>query len=612
VFAPDPVKVVRFLAGWVLLSLTIPPFFYFPVLDFWLLPAGLCYLALLLFLPRLWLYVLPLAMATLGLGSVTGRPVFNELDFLVLLTLCSGLMYHRYRIQVYRPTGAIAILAAFVVIALTGLSSWAVFVAPPSQLVQNVYLTPDYGYLSIKGLLWALLLVPMWGHALSVNKRASMSALIRGICLAAIALLLGVLTSIGPASEQNRQLNAVLPLVPLFTPAVLYGCLHGRVSTRCLGAVGILSLVAVGISAGSILAITSIAIATAFFLALEWHQQTQRGRHSQRSMRRILAVVLGCFLIICSVSALSVFWKNSPLSDRFSRWQQLFSADISLTGSGAGSTALHYATIDSGEGRAPADFAAGRDGSTTIIAWPADPGIRIGQRLRIQPGRDYNLIARAHSEEGGTLTVALCERALTAFGGTTPNCVSTELHLPAEADEYTTINQTLHSGFIGQSPTLSIWPSEITLANTSAHGTVDIDFVALTLDDINRLRNSSFSEGLDHWFFRDAANNFPGQARNMYLQWLVEYGWGGLILIIALITLLAREYRLPHANNSLITVYISSVGSLCLYGLLESPLASGQVSWLFYFYLFSGIASLRATTTINEPRFIPKSVQHDG
>lgn len=597
VFSPQPTKVARFLAGWLLLSLSLPPFFHLPVFNFWLLPLGLCYLLLLFFLPRLWLYVLPPGVAALSLASVTGRPLFNELDFLFLLTLCSGLMFHRFRIQVYRPSLPMAMLGGLIFIAVLGFSSWQAFFVPPHQLYENALSTPEYSYFSIKGLLWAVLLVPMWGHSLAMNKQASQRALIRGLSIAGLFLLLGVLSGTGPVSDPNRQLDPVLPLIPLLVPAALYGCLYGRVVTRWLGALGITSLLAVGVVAGSLLTTASITVAAGLFLGLEWGKHRREGPPIPLRTPQISLALAGFCLIAVVANLLTALERGLSPQERYGRWQVLLDDGSSLIGSGPGSTPGSYAAIEPQGTYSPRAFAVLKEGSTTLIQLPADPQLRVAQRLRVSPGRDYKLAIRARSEEGGRLTFSLCEHPLPPSPHPGSGCETTELELPGTPGEFKTLEHTLHSGAIGSSKSLDIWPSLFTLTNSGPGGTVDIDFVALSFGDINRLRNSSFSEGLDHWFTKNLADRHPGQARNLYLQWLVEFGWLGLALLVGLVILLIRTYWLPHAKQSMVTVYISGVCALCFYGLLESPLVSPRASWLFYFYLISGLASLRLYDT---------------
>jgi hypothetical protein len=62
----------------------------FPIQQSLLAVLGLAYLVGLIFLPWLWLLVLPLITVAFDLTSFSGRAIFNELDMFFLLTFASG------------------------------------------------------------------------------------------------------------------------------------------------------------------------------------------------------------------------------------------------------------------------------------------------------------------------------------------------------------------------------------------------------------------------------------------------------------------------------------------------------------------------------------------
>lgn len=596
VFSPKPENVVRFLAGWVLLSLAVPPFFRYPLLDFWLLPLGGAYLLLLLFLPRLWIYLLPLCTVILGLEPLTGRVLFNELDFLFLLTVSAGLMCHRFRLQVYRPTPAIALLVCLLVIVSLGFSAWHVFFSPPGALYSNPLYSEEYGYAITKGMLWALLLVPMWGHALATNRGAGIVALIRGLCLAAIAMFLSLASGIGPMAEAERSIDPMQALIPLLTPATLHGILHGRRTTRGLGILGAASLAGATVMLGDALVAVSATCAATLYLVLEGRERFRRGWRPGISPRTALWSLIGVCLAISLSALLAAPSQSVSLSKRYERWQAALGNSSSLTGSGAGRAALSYQGTGPTDRLSPSHFLIQKGSPRSVMQLPANPALIIGQRLRVRPQTPYTLIISARSDEASTLSLKLCDRQVAGQTDRDRLCVVEDLNIPANAEEFTNVSLELDSKGVGEAHRLSLWPAEISLANNGERGVVEIDFIALTLEGINRLRNSSFSDGLDHWFHRDAPGNQPGQTRNMYLQWLMEYGWLGMTLMLAIIATLLRHSTRPHARRSLAPVYLSAVCGLCIYGLVESPLISARVSWLFHFFLFSGIAGLRLET----------------
>ena len=260
------------LVGLVLLLLALPPFFDFPRLDFWLLPLAAIYLFLLFLMPRLWLIVLPLATVGLDITPWTGRFTYNELDLLFLVTLASGLLYGRYRFRVFAPSPAIIVLLLYLVVIALGYTGLIFFVLPPQAGLDNPYYGSEYAYKVLKGLVWGVSLVPMWGYLLAVNKQRAVNYLVIGMSLTAVLLgliilwergtlgvLLGgsawyhVVSSLldltssyrvtGIFSDMHTGGEAIDGVLLLLLPATLYGVVYGRATwMRLLGAAGFMAL----------------------------------------------------------------------------------------------------------------------------------------------------------------------------------------------------------------------------------------------------------------------------------------------------------------------------------------------------------------------------------
>lgn len=254
---PSIEKMAMLLGGLVLLVLALPPFFSFPWLGFWLVPLAGIYLVLLLLLPRLWLVVLPLATVGLDITPLTGRFAFKELDLLFLVTLASGLMYGRYRFKVFASSPHFFVLFAYLVVVALGYSGWRYFVLPPGMELENPYYTDVYAYKVVKGMVWGIALVPMWGYLLAVDKRRAVTVLVAGMCSATLLLgllvlwereTLGVILSgsawyhwvsslldlsssyrvTGVFSDMHTGGEAFDGVVLLLLPPALYGVIYGR------------------------------------------------------------------------------------------------------------------------------------------------------------------------------------------------------------------------------------------------------------------------------------------------------------------------------------------------------------------------------------------------
>lgn len=244
------------LAGICLLLVTFNVFLDFPSFGYGLIAVGLVYLAGLFVLPQLWLIVLPLATVGLDLATYTGRFLFNEYDLLFITTIAFGLISGRLSLGFLRLSWVTLLIGSYCLIMLSGLSAWSVFIAPPEASVSNPYYSPEYGYKVIKGLLWALMLVPMWFDLYRANSEKATNWLVVGQCLAALALglvllwergTLGVLLSgtawyhmvsslldlsssyrtTGIFSDMHTGGEVVDGVILLLLPAVLFGIFRG-------------------------------------------------------------------------------------------------------------------------------------------------------------------------------------------------------------------------------------------------------------------------------------------------------------------------------------------------------------------------------------------------
>jgi hypothetical protein len=244
------------LAGICMLLVTLNVFREFPSFGYWLIAIGLVYLAGLFVLPQLWLIVLPLATVGLDLATYTGRFLFNEYDLLFITTIAFGLISGRFSLEFLRINWVTLLIVSYCLIMLSGLSAWGVFIEPPEASVSNPYYSSEYGYKVIKGLLWALMLAPMWIDLYRTNSGKATNWFVIGQCLAALALglvllwergTLGVLLSgtawyhmvsslldlsssyrtTGIFSDMHTGGEVVDGVILLLLPAVLYGIFRG-------------------------------------------------------------------------------------------------------------------------------------------------------------------------------------------------------------------------------------------------------------------------------------------------------------------------------------------------------------------------------------------------
>jgi hypothetical protein len=217
----------------------------------------------------------------------------------------------------------------------------------------------------------------------------------------------------------------------------------------------------------------------------------------------------------------------------------------------------------------------------------------MGQRVSIEPHTLYTVTVHVRAEQEGRLSVALCERNVIYASNFMPHCVRAAIKFDATDGEFAAYSAELNSARLGERSYLDRWPTLMTLRYPGQGHVIDIDAVELSPDGFDMLRNASFNEGLDYWFYYNDFSHLPWHVKNTFLQVWFETGWLGMLLFLALLGYVLRSSLLRRSKDSLSIVYATALITLCAFGLFGSPLDSARVSWLFYFFMGAGVAHLR-------------------
>jgi len=193
------------------------------------------YLLVLIKLPRLWLLVLPVLTVSADLAPWTGRFLYNELDAVFSTTIAAALICARYRLPAWqrwepsRRYGA-ALAALFVGLAcLTG-GSWGVLLRPPAEAFGDPYLEPHFAYRTLKGMIWAALLVPLWLELRLDDRDRTLACLCVGAASAALVLFgvilweRGMLEALGEGP--GSALRAFFDLATSYRTTGLFSDMH--------------------------------------------------------------------------------------------------------------------------------------------------------------------------------------------------------------------------------------------------------------------------------------------------------------------------------------------------------------------------------------------------
>lgn len=264
---------------------------------------------------------------------------------------------------------------------------------------------------------------------------------------------------------------------------------------------------------------------------------------------------------------------------------------------------LPTALVGMGFGRYPALYLLRADidrppGTYGVLSENGNPFVQLGageavyldQIVPVEPGGHYTLSARVRlSEEDAALGVALCEKALLySF-----ECAWQGLRPTEDAgDGWGTVSVELDAGTLGGG-----WlarPVKLSLQNPGAGGSVDVDDVSLVDGEGHELLvNGDFSRGVARWLFvadQDLAWHIHQMEAEMYLA----QGWLGLGALAVLLACAAKGlWPGLWGGNLRAAGHAGALVGLLTVGLLGSVMDSARLSMLFFMGAFcAGLLTL--------------------
>jgi len=295
---------------------------------------------------------------------------------------------------------------------------------------------------------------------------------------------------------------------------------------------------------------------------------------------------------------------SSDLDTRQSHWRDVInSADPgllpSMIGNGAGTFPARYIGAHPQRVQDVGSFSIVEQYPGTMLQLGGGRDLTIGQRLGIAPYTNYRIDVQIRAAQPGRLSIALCERNLIYASNFMSSCAREALNFESTNKALTKYTLEINSGRVGERGAFRRWPTVLTLNYGKGDAVLEIDSIGLSADGFNQTRNNLFESGMDYWFFYNDISHLPWHVKNIFLQLWFKNGWLGLGFFLSLVALLIRVNFQRHAHDSLLPVYTTGVITLCVFGLFGSPLDSARVSWMFYFFLFSGLARLRMKVASN-------------
>ena len=563
----------------------------------------LLYGALLWCWPLLWFFLIPALLPVLDLSQLTGRLPLDEFDLFVLVTLVVG--YPRVSRINPRPWPNPLLPAALILLWMTwGLASASGLwfgLGIEDEITASSHSALE-SWLVGKGMLWALLLVPIIRRLPRNTTKSALhhllGGLVAGLGILTLAVLwerhvfvgLGDMENIfrvtGTFASMHTGGGYIEAFIAFAFPALAVWVLIQKSWTlKALGiGLGMLASYAMlvtfsrggyaGLAAGLL-----VVIVGAFRM---------RSAHPGRrwlALAGLTAVVLAFALPILSggFAEQRLARSAADLSFRQAHWARALElmddgVVAALTGMGFGRYPFIY-LLKSTNPKPPGTYQVVREGNNPYLRLGSGEAAFLAQLVEVIPGMKYRLAARVRQYEGeGLLGLPLCEKALLySF-----ECVWNELKLGRLAAGWHLLSIDGDSGHLGRG---GHWPHrnvKLFLYNPGGSA-IDVDDVSLMAEDGRELIvNGDFSNGVERWLF--VVDQDP--AWHIDQQWVEMYFAQGLLGVLAMVVLLIAVFKVlvPRvlAGSRRATALSGALAGFLTVGLLGSTMDTARLLMLFY------------------------------
>lgn len=226
--------------------------------------------------------------------------------------------------------------------------------------------------------------------------------------------------------------------------------------------------------------------------------------------------------------------------------------------------------------------------------------LRLLQRVPILEDREYILsidIRNATNYIPFNLGVALCERQLLY----SRNCIPAKLPAIAHDKLWHHYDVMLNSRNLGTTPFLWRSPTSIEVAIEGENAAIDLDNISLRDYITNKelVRNGSFSDGSDYWFFSSDHHHLPWHIKNFTINIYFELGWLGVIaLYLLLLHALISLIFLARNEQRITIILFAALFGFLVVGLTDSLLDVPRLALLFFLILISSVLRPIAGLTI--------------
>ena len=209
------------------------------------------------------------------------------------------------------------------------------------------------------------------------------------------------------------------------------------------------------------------------------------------------------------------------------------------------------------------------------------------QRVEIVPGVRYQLELELRSPTPTVLVAEVCERHLLYDWG----CQYGLLRVFPDPSPWHRQTLQLQGPMFQPQPWYAPRLGMFMLTILDAGGEVDVSHVRLRAGDSpDLIRNGDFSGQLAHWFPAAQYHYLPWHVDSLYLELLVERGWTGLVVFLALVLLaMQRLWHAGQASRSMARFLAASLWGVLLVGAFGSVIDAPRIAFLAFLLAFFAI-----------------------
>lgn len=576
-----------------------------PAGSFWLGAGLLAYGAALWLRPSLLFFALPLLLPTLDFRQLTGDALLDAFDLAVLVALAVG--YWRTSQLPATPLPGRGLPAVYALLwaswaasSLRGLWPLTVPVAGVPESSHSLLAAWQAG----KGLLWALLLVPLLRRVPPENGPAILKRLLSGVVAGLALEILAVIwerqrfVGFGDFEREFRVTGTFADMrtggayieafLAFGLPALAAWTLAAR--DWRLKAAGIF---AAGLGGYAMLVTFSrggYAGLVAGLLPVAWC--ALRHASSAAAYRRWALAGVAAAVAVAAVPVLSGGFAQerlgrsaTDLDIRLNHWQRALGLMddgpvAALAGMGFGQYPLLY-LMRAESGAPPATYSVWQEDGNSFLRLGAGESAFLEQTVDARPGEAYTLTARIRRAPGPAgLGVVLCEKALLySF-----DCAWLKLESSQKQPQWNAVRLDMPASALGG----GLRPVKLSLHTPESGSPVDVDDISLRAPDGRELlTNGGFERGAARWLFA-TDQDLAWHIHEMGLEVYFAQGLLGLAALAGLLLLAGRNLHLAMAAGKLEAAGLAGgLAGLLTVGILGSVMDSARLSMLLYVGAFA-------------------------